>query len=65
MPSGLGIWVLTRRPFLGNLPLSRGSQEFTSPGALSYNWLEKNVVEACESKIGNSDPIPSFAKGQT
>ena len=38
-------------PLLGNLPLWRGSHEFTSRGTLSYNSLEKNVVEGRKSKI--------------
>jgi hypothetical protein len=33
------------RPFLGKLPLWQGNQEFTFPGTLSYNWLEKNAGE--------------------
>ncbi len=38
-------------PFLGYLPLWRGNQEFSSPGTLSYNRLEKNLVVGRKSKI--------------
>ena len=47
---GLGISVLTRLLFLGNLPFWQGRQEFTSRGTLSYNWLEKNLVGGRKSK---------------
>ena len=50
-----GVWLrylgIDWPPLSGNLPLWRGNQEFTSRGTLSYNWLEKNVVEGRKSKI--------------
>ena len=41
------------------MPLWRGNQEFTSRGTLSYNWLEKNVLEGRKenNEITKSDPI--------
>jgi hypothetical protein len=64
MGSGFGMWVLTRHLFLGNPPLWRGSQGFTSQGTLQYKVVGKECGRGPQKQnkeMTHFDPVSAFS----